>query len=92
MKEIMKVEEIEDHAREGAIYAREVLNKLDLTTADETDAICNAVCYRGTGAYSELGEILLDANIIQHSFYNPLLPIKYGEDRLAVLLGEFGIN
>jgi len=79
-------------SRKDSEVAREVLDKLNITTADETDTICNAVCYRGVGDYSELGEILLDANIIQHGFYNPLLPIKYGEKRLAMLLIEFGID
>jgi uncharacterized protein len=72
--------------------AREILDRLEITTADETDAICKAVCYRGTGEYSELGQILIDANLLQHAYHNPLLPIKYGEQRVEELLAEFGID
>jgi len=52
-------------AGKDADVAREILDKLNITTPDETNDICNAVCYRGTGDYSELGEILLDANLLQ---------------------------
>ena len=95
MKEIMQVEEIEDHARDGAIYAREVLNKLNLTTADETNVICTAIHNHSNkgGKFSELDEILIDADVIQHCFYNPLFPIApREEERLKNLLTEFGMN
>jgi hypothetical protein len=72
--------------------AREILDRLNITTADETDTICKAVCYRGTSEYSELGQILLDANLLQHAYHNPLLPIKYGQQRVCELLAEFGIS
>ena len=79
-------------AQKDAEVARDILDKLDITTADETNAICTAVCYRGTGEHSEFGEILLDANLLQHVYYNPLLPVKYGKDKLAMLLSDFNIN
>jgi len=79
-------------SNKDADVAREILDRLDITTADETDVICKAVCYRGTGDYSELGQILLDANLLQHAYHNPLLPIKYGEERVVELLAEFGIS
>jgi uncharacterized protein len=75
-----------------AEVAREILDKLGITTTDETERICVAVCYRGTGEYSELGEILIVANLLQHAYHNPLLPIKYGEKRVGELLAEFRIN
>jgi len=65
---------------------------LNITTADETNIICTAVSYRGIGEYLELGEILLDANLIQHACHNPLLPIKYGEKKVVELLADFGID
>ena len=79
-------------SNKDADVAREILEKLNITTTDETDVICKAVCYRGTGEYSELGQILLDANLLQHAYHNPILPIKYGEKRVVELLTEFGIN
>ncbi|MCL2604604.1 MAG: HD domain-containing protein [Defluviitaleaceae bacterium] len=79
-------------SNKDADVAREILDRLNITTTDETVIICNAVCYRGTGEYSELGQILLDANLLQHAYHNPLLPIKYGETRVVELLVEFGIS
>ena len=75
-----------------AEVACEILDTLNITTTNETDAVCYAVSYRRLGEYSELGEILLDANLIQHAYYNPLLPVKYGEERLPELLADFGIS
>jgi len=79
-------------SNKDADVAREILDKLNITSADETDVICKAVCYRGTGEYSVLGQILLDANLLQHAYHNPLLPIKYGEKRVVELLAEFGTS
>ena len=79
-------------SNKDADVAREILGKLIITSTDETDIICKAVCYRGIEEYSELGQILLDANLLQHAYHNPLLPIKYGEERVGELLVEFGIN
>jgi len=79
-------------SQKDAEVAREILNKLNITTTEESEVICKAVCYRGTGEYSELGEILLDANLLQHAYYNPTLPVKYGEEKLALLLADFGIK
>ena len=94
MKEIINIEDIEDHARDGAIYARAILNTLKLTTADETDAICNAIHNHSNkgGKFSELDEILIDADVLQHCLYNPLFPIaKHEEERFGNLLTEFGM-
>jgi len=79
-------------SNKDADVAREILENLNITSPDETNAICKAVCYRGTGEYSELGEILLDANLLQHAYHNPLLPVKYGEKRVIELRAEFGIS
>ena len=79
-------------SNKDADVAREVLRNLEITTANETEIICKAVCYRGTGDYSELVEILLDANLLQHAYHNPILPIEYGEKRVVELLAEFGID
>jgi len=79
-------------SNKDAEVARDILGKINITTKEETDIICAAVCYRGTGTYSQLGEILNDANLLQHAYNNPLLPIKYGEERVAELLAEFGIK
>lgn len=88
-------EVIKNHAVNGAIYAREVLNELQLTTVDETNAICLAIHNHSSkdGKFSKLDEVLIDADVMQHYFYNPLNPIaESGKERLDKLLSEFGMN
>ena len=95
MKEFMKAEEIQDHARDGALYARAILNTLNLTTEDETNAICAAIHNHTDkgGKYSELDEILIDADVLQHCLYNPLFPVAEREEKkFANLLSEFGMQ
>ena len=85
----------EDHVKRGALYVREVLNELTLTTEDETDAICTAIHNHSDkgGAFAALDEILIDADVLQHCLYNPLFPIKKSEaERYNRLLAEFGIH
>jgi len=88
---VQPIEDKQTKSNKGADVARGILDNLNITTTDETDIICKAVSYRGTGKYSELGEILLDANLLQHAYHDPLLPIKYGEQRVNELLTELGI-
>jgi len=89
-----KVKEIiANHAENGAIYAREVLNKWQLTTEGETDAICAAIHNHSSkgGTFSELDEVLIDADVLQHCFYNPLFPIvAWEQERYDNLMKEFG--
>ena len=88
-----KVEEIvADHAGNGSVYARETLNKWQLTTEDETDAICSAIRNHSNkgGKFSELDEVLIDADVLQHNFYNPLFPvIEREKERYDKLMNEF---
>jgi len=69
---------------------REHIDDMLLHKKDTQDRRCAYI--HGAGEYSELGEILLDANLLQHAYYNPLLPVKYGEDKLVQLLADFGIK
>lgn len=89
------VEIMKNHAEDGAVYAREVLDALDLTIPEETNAICTAIHNHSNkdGTFSELDEILIDADVMQHYFYNPLFPVKaYEQERLERLLSEFGMS
>lgn len=85
----------EDHAQKGAVLAREILQKLNITTQEETDIICGAINSHSDkgitgGAYEEL---LKDADVLQHCTYNPVFPVKSHEkERYAKLRLEFGID
>jgi hypothetical protein len=89
-------EVINNHRVDGPIYLREVLNKLLLTTDDETNLICTAI----QGGYdgkdekiSDLEKVINDANIMQFYFYNPTSPeMKLDNKRVNSLLSEFGMS
>jgi len=84
-----------DHAEKGAILAREVLNDLRLTTSDETDLICSAIHNHSSksGTFSAFDEVLIDADVMQHSLYNFTKPVMENErERFAKLAKEFGLH
>ena len=83
-----------DHARKGAILAREILELLKITNDFETKMICDAIYNHSNkeGSYSSFTEVLIDADVLQHNLYNPLHEIKAHEkDRYEKLKIEFGI-
>ena len=96
MKETVSLAEVENHHDEnGAIYAREALDVLQLTTAAETEIICSAIQNHSKkdGRFAEMDEVLIDADVLQHYFYNPTFPVKIKEEeRLKKLLTEFGLD
>ena len=68
----------DDHAHNGAEYARKVLDELGITSADETDIICSAIWHHDSKAEvdSPMDEILKDADVIHHSLGDPTKEIK----------------
>ena len=83
----------DDHARLGAEYARKLLEKLALTTPEETDVICSAISHHDSKAEVDgpMDEILKDADVIDHSLSDPTKAIKPHEQaRYAKLRGELG--
>ena len=85
----------DDHARLGAEYARKLLEKLALTTPEETDVICAAIRHHDSKAETDgpLDEILKDADVIDHSLSDPTKEIKPHEvARYANLCRELGFE
>ena len=83
----------EDHAHKGAEYARKVLGKLDITTPEETEAICSAIWHHDNKAEVDglMDEVLKDADVIHHSLGDPTKPVKPHEQaRYEKLSKEFG--
>ena len=83
----------DDHARLGAEYARKLLEKLALTTPEETDVICSAILHHDNKAEVDgpLDEILKDADVIDHSLSDPTKEVKVHEvARFGKLCAELG--
>ena len=84
----------DDHAHQGAGLARNILEKLDLTAMEETDAICPAIYHHDDKLEIDnpMDELLKDADVIDHCFKDPSKPIKEKEQkRYEALCKEMGI-
>ena len=84
-----------NHAVLGALLAREVLDELQITTAEETDMICSAIHNHSSkdGQFSTCDEILIDADVMQHALYNFSMPIMERERaRFEKLVAEFSLK
>ena len=83
----------DDHAHLGADYARKLLEKLEITTPEETDVVCSAIWHHDSKAEVDgsMDEILKDADVIDHSLSDPTKAVKPHEQaRYAKLCGELG--
>lgn len=86
--------DIKDHARKGAILAREILSSLQITNDDETNIICDAIYSHSEKnvMHSDFNEVLIDADVFQHCLYNPMFEAESHEkERYEKLKLEFGI-
>ena len=84
----------DDHARLGARYARKVLDKLGITTFEETDIICRAIEHHDSkeNVNAPMDEILKDADVLHHSLGDPTKEIKpHEKERFEKLCEEFGL-
>jgi len=87
-----KSDSYEDHAHLGADYAREILEKLEITTEEETDMICSAIRHHDSKAETDgpLDEVLKDADVLHHSLGDPTKEVKAHEQaRYDKLSREF---
>ncbi len=85
----------DDHAHKGADLAREVLEKLAITTAEETDIICSAIFHHDDKAAvdSPMDEILKDADVMHHVYNDLSKEVKEKEAaRYAKLKDELVIS
>ena len=84
----------DDHAHLGADYARKVLGKMEITTSDETDIICDAIWHHDDKANvdSTFTEVLKDADVIDHCLKDSSKPVKEKEQaRFEALCAEIGL-
>jgi len=85
----------EKHAKKGAVIARDVLNKLKLTTEEETDLICSAIHNHSKkkSTFSSFDEVLIDADVLQHSLYNITYPlIEKDRERFFKIVRELELD
>lgn len=84
-----------NHAENGAILAKAILNELNLTNEDETDLICTAIHNHSSKAesFSSFTEVLIDADVMQHCLYNFAFPVMGHEKvRFEKLVKEFSLK
>ncbi len=70
-----------EHAHKGAVMAKELLEQLNFFSNEEIDMIYSAIYNHSdkSNVHSAFDEILKDADVLQHVFYNPLLAISEHE-------------
>ena len=84
----------DDHAHLGAELAKKILNKLELTTPEETEIICSAIYHHDDKASIDgpMDELLKDADVFDHCFKDASKPIKEKEQkRYDALCKELGL-
>ncbi|MCR5226498.1 MAG: HD domain-containing protein [Eubacterium sp.] len=84
----------DEHEHKGSELAREILEKLGLTTPEETDLICSAIYHHGDKLVVDapFDELLKDADVISHTLNDPTKAIKDRElARYESLCTEFGM-
>ena len=85
----------EDHAHKGAQLAGEILEKLSLTTPEETEIICSAIYHHDDKHVvdSPMDEVLKDADVIHHCMNDLSRAVKDKEKaRYEKLCAEFGMS
>lgn len=84
------------HAKRGAALARELLDRWALTNVEETERICAAIATHSGKqhvAQDAFTELLKDADVLHHSFYDPSWPL-FPKDvaRYHALCAELGLT
>lgn len=83
-----------DHAHQGASLARQLLEPTSLFTADEIEKICTAIYSHSSKAarHDPFSEILIDADVLQHSLDDPMKePFPHEAKRFQQLCEELGL-
>ena len=83
-----------DHAHKGAVFARSVLEELEITDSYETEIICHAIWNHRDKDRTDypMDEVLKDADVIHHSLQDPSKEVlEHEKKRYQDLCGEFGL-
>jgi HD superfamily phosphodiesterase len=85
----------DDHAHRGAELAKGFLQELGCFDAEETEIICSMIWHHDDKDVidSPYDEVLKDADVIHHCFYDPSKPVKAKElKRCEELSREFDLK
>lgn len=81
-----------EHAHRGALLAEKILKKTDLFTEEEIKIITHAIAAHSdkmTRHDGPISELLKDADVLQHYFYNVKIPLSERDNfRLFYLLED----
>lgn len=83
-----------EHAHKGSILAREILISLDIANEKEINLICKAIYNHSDkeSAHDTFTEVLIDADVMQHCLYNPMIEVmEHERSRYRNIKLEFGI-
>lgn len=84
-----------NHAALGSNQAEQILTQLQAFTLQEISIICNAIKNHSSKAtiHDEYSELIKDADVLAHYFYNTSLPVPSHETaRLQSLLQELKLH
>lgn len=84
-----------DHGIRNSELAREILNRLGMTTEHETDIVCDAIKNHGykDRIHTPFDEVLKDADVFHKQINNTGIPVHpVHEKRFFDLLNEFGLT
>ncbi len=84
-----------NHGLNGSKRARSILGEMNTYSDEEIDIIATAIEHHSYKAetHSEYDELLKDADVLDHCFFNNELPVKKHEiERYNNLLVELSIN
>lgn len=84
----------EDHTRKSTVMALEILNSLEIFTKEEIEKICSAIRHHSEKetVHPPFDEVLVDADVLQHCLYNPLLDeMEHEKARYGKLKLKFGL-
>ena len=84
---------MDDHANKGSIVAKKILESINLFTNGEIEIITTAISRHSDKHKKQLpyDELLKDADVLHHCFYNSSFPInEHEQSRYNDLLTELG--
>ncbi len=84
-----------EHAHKSAIVAKDMLEQLNVFSKEEVDRICAAIYNHSDKSYTHttFDELLKDADVMQHVFYNPLFEIlEHEKERYVSVYQELNLN
>ena len=83
-----------NHAQRGAAICQRLMSEMRIFTSDEIKTVFNAVYHHSEKSivHTPFDELLKDADVMQHCYYNPLYAAQPNErERFLKLKSEFGL-